>query len=97
MRISILQHQFITNYWGNELSKTSVYLFGSRINDALKGGDIDIALVGNEKPTSLQKANFKFGFDAQFGEQKVDLIYINPSKPSAFATYILQTAILLNE
>lgn len=97
MRISTVQHQFISNYWENELPKTKVYLFGSRIDDTLKGGDIDIALLGNTQPTRLQRANFKFGFDAQFGEQKVDLIHINPSKPTAFATYILQTAILLNE
>ena len=97
MRLSVTKQQFIVNYWAKELLDAKVYLFGSRINDALKGGDIDIALVGNEQPTRLQRANFKFGFDAQFGEQKVDLIYINPSKPTAFATYILQTAILLNE
>jgi predicted nucleotidyltransferase len=97
MRISEAQHQFIINFWEQQFAEVKVYLFGSRIDDNLKGGDIDLAIVGNEKPTTLQRAKFKTGFDFAFGEQKVDLVYINPSKPTAFAKYILETAILLNE
>ena len=50
-----------------------VYLFGSRVDDNLKGGDIDL-LVFSRKMTYGDKLNVKKKIFLALGEQKVDLL-----------------------
>lgn len=54
---------------------TEVYLFGSRAQPDLKGGDIDLYIIPKDNNNSLAK---KFQLAAQLqlqlGEQKIDLI-----------------------
>lgn len=64
--------------WGD---KIVVYLFGSRTDDAKKGGDIDLYIpLNNEqepKNIMLQKAKFLGKLDLLLGEQKIDLLVSN--------------------
>ena len=53
-----------------------IYLFGSRVDDTKRGGDIDLYLVpsikyDNEKE---KKRNFLVKLDEYIGEQKIDAI-----------------------
>ncbi|MCF6332951.1 MAG: nucleotidyltransferase domain-containing protein [Draconibacterium sp.] len=61
--------------WGDNVV---VYLFGSRTDDSIKGGDIDlyIQLTAEQDPKSLvlQKARFLGKLDFLLGEQKIDLV-----------------------
>ena len=58
-----------------------VYLFGSRVNDNLRGGDIDL-LVFSRKMTYRDKLNVKKKIFLALGEQKVDLlIYKDTTEP----------------
>lgn len=61
--------------WGNQVS---VILFGSRIDDSKKGGDIDLLLQisGEEdlKTIVRKKINFLSRLDILLGEQKIDVI-----------------------
>lgn len=52
-----------------------VWLFGSRVRDDLRGGDIDL-YVETESPDNLLKAEAKAIFDIQraLGDQRVDLV-----------------------
>jgi predicted nucleotidyltransferase len=63
-------------YFGQE---SRVYLFGSRVNDDKKGGDIDIYVETNE-PTADLKTKIKFlvEFEKRAGERKLDLIVKTP-------------------
>ena len=55
-----------------------VYLFGSRTDDSLKGGDIDIYIQTKQKENILKsKIIFLREFDKICGEQKLDLIIDN--------------------
>jgi len=58
--------------------QTIVRLFGSRIDDSKKGGDIDLCLqIGEEFPTRtlmLKKAEFLTKLEQCIGEQKIDLL-----------------------
>lgn len=51
----------------------SVYLFGSRVDDTKKGGDIDL-LVLSGSLTSDDKRSIKIKLYELLGEQKIDLI-----------------------
>lgn len=51
----------------------TVYLFGSRVDDTQKGGDIDL-LVMSGILTSDDKRSIKIKLNELLGEQKIDLI-----------------------
>lgn len=58
-----------------------VYLFGSRVDDTKKGGDIDL-LVMSARLTSDDKRTIKMKLYDLLGEQKIDLlIAANDSDP----------------
>ena len=77
MRLSPEQiHQIkrhITDIYG---SNACVYLFGSRVNDAEKGGDIDllIEVETNEQATFENEFKLSGALQLALGPQKIDLI-----------------------
>jgi predicted nucleotidyltransferase len=50
-----------------------VYLFGSRVDDTKKGGDIDL-LILSDRLTSDDKRTIKMKLYELLGEQKIDLV-----------------------
>jgi len=75
-----------------------VYLFGSRTQNQLRGGDIDLFISNPNvsKLTSRTKINFITDLILQIGEQKIDVVLDNPEKrDSAFFKTIYQTGIQL--
>ncbi len=77
--------------WGNQVS---VILFGSRIDDSKKGGDIDLLLqVDNDSNVTdivHKKIKFLSRLDILLGEQKIDLIVATKENQSQ---NIVQTAL----
>lgn len=55
---------------------TIVYLFGSRVDDNKKGGDIDLFITNKEKSnlTILSKIEFLTELKLIIGDQKIDVI-----------------------
>ena len=77
----------------------SVYLFGSRTKNQLRGGDIDLFISNpNEsKLDSRTKINFITDLILQIGEQKIDVVLDNPEKrDTVFFKTIYQTGIQLS-
>lgn len=74
----------ITDYQKNKIKKTalevfgtgaSVYLFGSRIDDTKKGGDIDIFIECEKEYNSFKnELIFISKLTESIGEQKIDLV-----------------------
>lgn len=58
-------------YYGRE---AKVILFGSRIDDIRKGGDIDIFIETPLKKGLKDKLNFLVQLENSIGEQKIDLL-----------------------
>jgi hypothetical protein len=53
-----------------------VFLIGSRTDDRLKGGDIDLLIKTEEhNMTALNKVHFLVNLKKQLGEQKIDVVY----------------------
>lgn len=70
-----------------------VYLFGSRVQDGKKGGDIDLLIDSATKEllTMENKINFLISLKKRLGDQKIDVVFNNSSKPivhTAFETGI---------
>jgi len=53
-----------------------IYLFGSRIDESQKGGDIDLYIIPFKKIKNLREEKLKFliKLDEYLGEQKIDVI-----------------------
>ena len=71
----------------------AVYLFGSRVDDAKKGGDIDL-LVMSGKLTPDDKRTIKIKLYDLIGEQKIDIVLASDdSEP--FVKLVLERAVKL--
>lgn len=75
-------------------SKAKLYLFGSRIDDTKKGGDIDLLIISDEL-TKKDLRLLRVDFFKHFGEQKLDIILDNGKFTNPFTKIIFQKAILL--
>ncbi|BBB23691.1 DNA polymerase beta domain-containing protein [Isorropodon fossajaponicum endosymbiont JTNG4] len=80
--------------------QATVRLFDSRIDDNLKGGDIDLLLEFSEKTTHLTRKVLRFNtlLQKQLGVQKIDIITLEPNQiPNAIQQQALKTGIELTK
>ena len=77
------------------LSKEAkLYLFGSRVDDSKRGGDIDL-LVVSKKLTKKDLRLLRVAFFKAFGEQKIDIVLDDGSFKNPFHKMISKKAVLL--
>lgn len=61
---------------------TVVRLFGSRVDDSLRGGDIDLHLEVDDGEQRIEKAaDFRWRLYERIEEQKVDLVFRVRGRP----------------
>ena len=70
-----------------------IYLFGSRTDDAKKGGDIDL-LVLSQKITMRNLVDIKLALYDALGEQKIDIVLAHETK-KPFVRIAMQEGVLL--
>ncbi len=92
MRLKREQAEFLKQSIQKYLSEPAVYLFGSRVNDHEKGGDIDILVIGEKELTGEQKRELKIEFYKKFGLQKIDIVSFKEDEPSTFKKLALLEA-----
>ena len=95
MRIKKIQTKFLKQSIQEYLPDSSIYLIGSRVDDSLKGGDIDVLVIAGRQLTNQEKRNVKIAFYKEFGEQKIDLISIKRDDESSFKDYALLDSVQL--
>lgn len=63
--------------------QASIILFGSRVHDHLKGGDIDLLIdTPNQVPNrAVAAARIVVGIQRQIGERQIDVVLIDPLTP----------------
>ncbi len=79
MRLTYSEQKIIKKYFKDIFNKGQLYLFGSRVDDNKKGGDIDLYIISNEDNLSTEmlfnkKLKFLSKLQLALGEQKIDLI-----------------------
>jgi len=94
MRLSTKEVSLLKKTLKNLSSDASLYLFGSRVDDKKRGGDIDL-LVVSKNFTKQQLRKFRIEFFKEFGEQKLDIIVDDGSFKNPFHKLIYQKAIRL--
>ncbi|RME18237.1 MAG: nucleotidyltransferase domain-containing protein [Bdellovibrio sp.] len=98
MRLTPQEVQSILESILNFDKKARVFLYGSRTNDNLKGGDIDL-LVVSETLNFSDKISLLALLKEKLGDQKIDLSIKSSEqlKKDPFFQSVLPSAILLNE
>ncbi len=76
-------------------SKAKVILFGSRVDNTQKGGDIDLYIIPEfNKNLFVKKMKFLIDLETKIGEQKIDVI-IAKNKTRLIEQEALKTGIEL--
>jgi len=98
MRLLESELSFIKQTFYDIFHDGKIYLFGSRVNDEKKGGDIDLYIDLNHflstKEKMELKSKFRLALYALIGEQKIDII-ISKDKKRSIEQEILKTGVLL--
>ncbi len=94
MRLSQREKEAIVSVIISFDRDAKIILFGSRADDAKKGGDIDLAVI-SEKIKPSDKADIRLRLYDLLGEQKIDLVLAeNEAKP--FIRLARKTGVLLH-
>ena len=76
MRVKPYEIEVIKNSFKRVFGSGKIFLFGSRVDDSKKGGDIDLFIEIDDKTNLFEK---KIKFLAQIkkflGEQKIDVVF----------------------
>ena len=86
MRITTFEKEQIKRSFHQVFGDGNILLFGSRVDDSEKGGDIDL-LVEPCVKTDLKrkKINFLALLDLKIGEQKIDVVLQNGNNSEVVA------------
>ena len=71
----------------------AIYLFGSRVDDTAKGGDIDLWVL-SKKINLMAKLDILAQLHQRLGARKID-IAIYPDSSSPFPRMVMQTGVRL--
>ena len=75
MRLSSFEKQSILNHFKSAFSNSKLYLFGSRVDDNKKGGDIDLYIETTSKEYDYIKLlEFSSKVQDEIGWQKIDIV-----------------------
>jgi len=94
MRLSTRERSTVFNVLSKLDGHCEIYLYGSRADDALKGGDIDL-LVFSEQLTFSDKITALVEIKDILGEQKIDLTIkpFSARHSDLFIMEIMKTAV----
>jgi len=76
MRLSQKYIEVIKKYFDQYFQSGEIYLFGSRVDDTKKGGDIDLYSILDEHSNLFEKKiKFLSKVKRELGEQKIDIVF----------------------
>ncbi len=76
MRLSKEYQDTIKSAFLDVFKRGQIYLFGSRVDNSAKGGDIDLYLiVDKESQTFENKLKFLAKIKRKLGEQRIDVVF----------------------
>ena len=76
MRLSKRYIEVIKKYFKEFFENGEIYLFGSRVDDSKKGGDIDLYLEVKDYSNLFEKKlKFLSRVKKELGDQKIDVVF----------------------
>lgn len=95
MRMKPQEIEVIKSIISKNLGEVEIYLFGSRVNDNAKGGDIDILIIGQAERNPKAMSRIRIELEEKLGEQKIDLVYQPKNQMTPFGQLAVMEGILL--
>jgi predicted nucleotidyltransferase len=95
MRLSPKIYSSIKNRIYQSIPNVNIYLFGSRVDDSAKGGDIDLLLLTEEKLPLVSINRIRRLILNDIGEQKIDIVNFTKSIKHPFKSLALESAVRL--
>lgn len=81
MRLTNEERRLIKKAFFEIFGKGKICLFGSRVDDTKRGGDIDLYIVPENKDgLRKKKIDFLVKLDEYIGEQKIDVVIAKDSR-----------------
>jgi predicted nucleotidyltransferase len=76
MRLTDYERQQIKHIFSQVFEQGEIYLFGSRVDDSKKGGDIDLWVESNnDSDRFAKKIRFLARLKRSIGDRKIDLVF----------------------
>jgi len=76
LRISLFYKEAIKKVFKEVFNEGEIYLFGSRMDDKKRGGDIDLYLIVKNKNNLFEKKlKFLAKLKKIIGDQKIDVVF----------------------
>jgi predicted nucleotidyltransferase len=98
MRLTNFEINSIKDTFLDVFSNGKIYLFGSRVDDSKRGGDIDLYIdtdfLLSTKEELKKRKEFKLKLYDKIGEQKIDIV-ISKDKNRSIEQEILKSGVLL--
>ena len=98
MRLSTYEINSIKDTFSDIFKDGKIFLFGSRVDDNKRGGDIDLFIKLNyplsTKEILDKKSKFKLALYDKIGEQKIDVV-ISKDENRSIEKEALRTGVLL--
>jgi predicted nucleotidyltransferase len=79
MRLSEEEIQFVRSLVSQACGKSSIWLFGSRVDDRKKGGDIDLYIETGVEIQMMKQLRLMSKLQRALGFRKIDLIIRTPN------------------
>lgn len=84
MRVKRKQIEFLKREIEKVIPGSKIFLFGSRVDDNQKGGDLDLLILSKKKIPFKTTRRIKISFYREFGYQKLDLVNFRFDEKSPF-------------
>lgn len=89
MRLTQLQIQTIIQVVSHIAGMAaSIYLFGSRLNDKAKGGDVDILIETEQKLSRIDQGEIKMELEQALGLPVDILVRVKNTEPTPFQAIV---------
>jgi len=79
----------------DKIPGSTIYLFGSRVDDMTRGGDIDVMILTDVPTEKSLLRKIRMEFIKKFGWRKIDLLNFTHSDKSIFRQIIENNCIQL--
>ena len=95
MRLSDYERTSIREAVTNFIPDAKILLYGSRTDDAKRGGDIDILILTDHDLDMRTRLKIEARMWEKIGEQKIDILIEKPDALSRFGRIVMPSAIPL--
>jgi predicted nucleotidyltransferase len=95
MRLTKFEAETIRAIVKENIKDADVYLFGSRVDDKKRGGDIDLLIISDHHVTLRMRRKIYLELEDELGEQKIDIVAANRERLVPFAKLAMLDGIKL--